>query len=257
MATLQEQSANVRTSMGDPLPQSPSPRHVWQAIIRQAQSFYNQLNNTAVSWATAETTVDVVAGIADYLISAPAWGKCLLVSTVDASNPGHWERWVPFYEPQNLLLAYDGPRDGASWSTGFIDGSQHTALGVAFLRDSGTGLTARFRPVPEAAATYNILYTIGDWASGARLGSVPVLSEHHHLIEVKAALSCLHMAKWWVVPADADAETQAAFAKMNAGQREQVEIALLRDEQQFAVDFDRYKRSQTGAKIGFKRPSLY
>lgn len=257
MATLQEQLSNIRTSLGDPLPNSPSPRHVWQAVIRQAQSHYNQLNNTSQNWATGETTIDVARGVSDYQINAPGWGKALLVSTQDAANPAHWERWVPFYEAQNLLLSYDGPRDGANWFTGFVDGSFHTALGVAFIRDSAGIISVRFRPIPQATATYTVLYSIGDWASSAGLGSIPVLPEHHHLLEVKAALSVLPLAQWWPIPADASPEEQAKVESMNESKRRGLERSLLRDASQFVLDFDHYKRSQTGAKITFKRSSYY
>lgn len=254
MATLFEQCSNVRRSLGDPLANNPSLAQTWQAIIRQAQSFYNQLNNTSAAWATGETQITVQAGQDKYLVSAPNWGKCMLVSTADPGNPGHWERWVPFYEPQNLLLAYDGPRDGANWFQGWIDGSNHTALGIAFQRENG-GIYAKIRPVPQASAIYKILYSIGDWASSAALGSIPVLPEHHQLIEIKAALSLLPLTEWWSVDPMADNAEQVFEATRR--RREQLERALIRDAAQFQFDFDNYKRSQVSAKVTFKRPSLY
>lgn len=254
MATLLEQCSNVRRSLGDALPMNPSLSQTWQAVIRQGQSFYNQLNNTSAAWATGEIQLTVQANVSDYQINAPNWGKCMLVSTVDAGNPGHWERWVPFYEPQNLLLAYDGPRDGANWFQGWIDGSQHTALGIAFLRQ-GNAIIARIRPVPQASATYNILYSIGNWAANAALGSIPVLPEHHQLIEIKAALSLLPLTEWWSVDPMADNAEQVFEATRR--RREQFERALIRDAAQFQFDFDNYKRSQVSAKVTFKRPSLY
>lgn len=246
MATLAEMISNVRLLLGDPLPQSPSVRHLFRHVLNHCQSVYNHLNNTSRSWATAEIPLAVAQGQSDYQLNASDWGKALLVYTEDESNTAHWERTVPFYEVQNLNLAYEGPRDGANWFAGFVDGSNHTAFGIAFYRDqNGGNVSARIRPVPQASATYRILYSIGDWAGNAALGSVPVLPEHHHLIEVRSALSALPLAKWWSGN-DKDAE------KLNQQQRLQHAAALRNDEMRYTRDFELYVRSQTGRRVGFR-----
>jgi hypothetical protein len=246
MANLAEMISNVKLRLGDPLPQSPSARHLFRLVLDHCQSVYNHLNNTSQAWATAEIPLAVAPGQGDYLLNAGQWGKALLIYTEDPSNPGHWERTVPFYEVQNINLAYEGPNDGANGFAGFVDGSNHTAFGIAFLRDqNGANVSARVRPIPQAAATYRILYSIGDWASGAALGSVPVLPEHHHLIEVRAALSALPIAKWWV---GGDKDTE----KLNQNQRLQYAASLRMDEARYTRDFELYVRSQTGRRVGFR-----
>lgn len=242
MATVQEMMSNIRLRLGDPLPEKPGARHLLKAVLDHTQSVYNQLNNVSRGWSVREVPLQVSAGQDDHLLAAQDFGKPLLVLTSDVSNPGHWERPVPFYEIQNLNLAYDGPRDGANWMAGFIDGSAHTANGLAFYRVEGDAVRVRIRPVPQAAATYRITYLTGDWRTSAALESSPVLREHHQLIEVRAALSVLPIAEWNGYDSNGNQEMRKNFTGVLRG-----------EEQLYRRDFESFIRSVGGHRISFRR----
>src|SRR5262245_49315304 len=258
MATLDQMTSNVRLGLGDPQSQHPGLRQVFKHVLNHTQSIYNHLNNTSKAWATLEVSIQAEKDKSDYLISAQDWGRALLVYTVDESTPGHWERSIPFFNVLNLNLAYQGPRDGANWFGGFWDGSNHTALGISFFREpNGQVVKARIRPVPQAPATYRIIYSIGSWAESAALGSSPVLTEHHHLIETRAMISCLPYTEWWLSSAAIGSEEWKAVELMNADQRKARLVILGGDEARYARDFELYVRSLNGARIGFRGYSSY
>jgi hypothetical protein len=256
MPTLDEITSNVRTVLGDPQAQHPGLRQVFKHVLNHTQSLYNHLNNTNKAWATVEIPLQAQANKSDYTINAQNWGRALLVYTEDQSTPGHWERTVPFFNAQNLNLAYDGPRDGANWFGGFLDGSNHTALGIAFLREpSGQVVKARIRPVPQAPATYRIIYAVGPWAESAALDSSPVLAEHHHLIETRAAIACLPDARWWLTDAAIGSDEWKAVEAANADQRKTRMLTLGKDEVRYTRDFELYVSSLNGARISFRHYS--
>jgi hypothetical protein len=258
MATLDEIVSNVRTTLGDPQPQHPRLPLVFKHVLNHTQSIYNHLNNTNKAWTTLEIPLQAQANKSDYTINAQNWGRALLVYTEDQSTPGHWERTVPFFNVQNLNLAYEGPRDGANWFGGFLDGSNHTALGIAFYREpNGQIVKARIRPVPQAPAVYRVIYAVGPWAESAGLDSSPVLAEHHHLIEVRAAISSLPDTKWWIPNGAPGSDEWKSVEAMNAEQRRARLAILGRDAERYTKDFELYVRSLNGARISFRNYSSY
>lgn len=241
MATVQEMMSNVRLRLGDPLPERPGARHLLKSVLDHTQSLYNQINNVSRGWSVREIPLQVSAGQDDYLLAAADFGKPLMVLTSDPSSPIHWERPVPFFELQNLHMAYNGPRDGANWLSGFFDGSNHTAQGLAFYRVEGDGVRVRIRPVPQASATYKIAYMVGDWRDSAALTSSPVLKEHHQLIEVRAGLSVLPIAEW-----------DGCDEKDNQERRKNFTGVLRGEEQLYRRDFESFIRSAGGHRISFR-----
>lgn len=239
MATIDQMIADVRLRLGDPLPQSPSLRHLFRFTLDHCQSLFNQITNSNEAWAVNFTTLSVSPGEEEYLLIIT--GKPLVVYTQDDSDPAHIERMIKVYELQNLLLSYEGPRNGAWFWPGWSDDSEHTAAGIAFYQKTGVdGWYARIRPVPQVAADYRVVYTVGNWASSAALGSAPVMAEHHHLIEVRTALSALPLARW--------SDDMAADME----QRKMLAMSLTNDEKQFRRDFEIYLRSLTQSRIGFR-----
>jgi hypothetical protein len=244
MPFLDEIISNARLRLGDPLPQNPSIRVLFKFAIDHCQSMYNSIGTVSRGWATSEVPLQVSPGISDYMIPASDFGKPLLVYTVDSVNPSHWERPVSFFEIQNLPLAYQGPANGANAMANFVDGSFHTAMGIAFYRANDQAMV-RIRPVPQAVAEYRIIYSVGDWASSADVSSIPALREHHHLIEVRSALSALPFAKW---AAGDDEES----VKLNDLARKSLAPILAKDEAQFARDFAGFIRSVGGHRVSFR-----
>lgn len=253
MATLQQMMSNVYTLLNDPLPQSPSPRHVWKAVLLHTQDFFNRLNNTGKAWATGEYSLDVSAGTGDYLIASPPnFGKPLVVLTTDPNNAAHWERTLDVYDFQNLDFAYEGPMDGANLARTFIDGSHHSARAIAFYRKLGNELQlyARIRPVPQESATYTVIYSVGNWVETAGLTSSPILSEFHDLIELRAALSLLPACAWFAGDSD-------EAWKKNRERRQELMQARQYEDARITPNFERYVSTMRSDKLNLRVPYGY
>lgn len=235
---------NARSRLGDPSAQQPTDRQLLQATLNHCQSLFNQISNSNEPWAIGgqDLVLTVSAGVEEYALSGgPTMGKPFLMYTMLPTNPAFIERMIPTYELQNLLLSNSGPRNGLYLWPAYYDGSNHTALGVAFYEKGGVdGWYARIRPVPQLAAQYRIIYGLGNWVQQAGLQDSPVLSEHHHLLETRIALSVLAMTRWSDDIA-ADRETRKEFAAQ-----------LANDNQQFTRDFEIYLRSTNESRIQFR-----
>lgn len=240
MATLTDMMEEVRAvHLGEPRAQRPSTYQVLKKLCIQIQRYVNRLSLSERSWAVAECSLTVAAGQEDYLVTATDFGRPVQVRTVWPANPSHIERDITFFELGDINFDWPYPRNAASAMTG-PDGSPHTAQRMAFFRQSGVDQAyVRVQPIPQLTATYQILYQIGNYADNAALATVPVLPQHHALIEVRTALSLLPITDWTGDP------------KADGAMREQLAIQLKSDEIELGRDFERYI-SSVGAK---RRPS--
>ena len=226
--------------LGEPRAQHPSTYQVLTKLGIQIQRYVNRLSLSERSWAVAETSLTVAAGTEDYPISAVDFGRPVQVRTVWSSNPSHIERDISFFELGDINFDWPYPKNvGALMFS--PDGSPHTAQRMAFFRKSGVDQAyVRVQPIPQQTATYQILYQIGNYADSAALATIPVLPQHHALIELRTALSLLPIAEW------------TGDIKADSTMREQLAIQLKSDEIELGRDFERYI-SSVGAK---RRPSL-
>ncbi len=232
MATIDQMITNVRGRLMEPRQQRPSYRHVYRSLLDHIKNVYNHLSNTGHTWEEYELNVTVSANKSDYQLNDARLGKPIIVFTKDDSNPAHIERIVPVFELQDLNFDWGLPNDvGASLVD--LNGSQHTAWRVGYYRREGLPYL-RFKPTPQTSAQYRVMYVIGNWADSAGLGEEPVLSEHHHLIEIRAAISLLPFAEW-----DAD-------ENLNNQRRQQLAMSLKNDEGMFSGEFELYARSLHG-----------
>jgi hypothetical protein len=172
-----------------------------------------------------------------------SFGKPLQVITVDDSTPSHIEREIPFFQVANLNFNYQAPKDAGyqNWSP---DGSNHTAVRIAFYRKDGSW-TVRVLPMPELAAEYKVLYSVGDWAGTAGLGDVPILPEHHHLIEVRSAGTLLPLAEWY------DEEDKQG-RKANSEKRQSLAQSLMAENQLYTRDFENRIVNLQGRQLVFR-----
>lgn len=231
---------NVRAiHLGEPRAQRPSNYQVLKKLCIQIQRYVNRLSLSERAWAVAEVGLTVVAGQEDYSISATDFGRPVQVRTVWPANPSHIERDIDFYEIGDLNFNWPYPRNVGALLYG-PDGSPHTAQRMAFFRRSGLDQAyIRVQPIPQLTATYQILYQIGNYADGAALATVPVLPQHHALIEVRTAISLLPITEW------------TGEAKADDAMKQQLAMQLKNDEASLSQDFERYI-SSAGAK---RRPS--
>lgn len=245
MSTVYQMMVNARMRLGEPSAQRPSQRQLLQATLNHCQSLFNQISNSNETWAIGQNDLilTVQPNVEEYALSGgPTMGKPFLMYTMDATNPAHIEQMIPTYELENLLLSYYGPRNAQFFWPTWTGSAQHTALGVSFYEKGGVdGWYARIRPVPQVSAQYRIIYGLGNWVQQAALSSSPVLSEHHHLLETRIALSVLPMTRW-TDDEEADRKTRADYMR-----------TLAADEAQFRRDFELYLRSTVESRIGFRR----
>lgn len=242
MSTLLQSLAKTRLLLRDPRPQRPGEREVLDAVTREYQSLFNRLNNSGQAWTIDEVTLNVFQGQEDYLLEADSgFTKPLSVITRDSSNPSHVERQVDFFEIANVDFDWNLPNDiGSAFLN--IDGSTHTAARMAFFRRSGLegGVYVRVKPVPQDSAQYRVLYAVGNWASSAALADQAILSEHHHLVETRAALSLLPDCEWW------DDEDE------NRIRRKELFALRTTQEGRYAEEFERYIRSVNRQGMSFR-----
>lgn len=240
MATLSDMLENVRVvHLGEPRAQRPSNYQVLKKLSISIQRYINRLSLSERSWAVDETSLTVTTGTEDYPIAATNFGRPIQVRTVWPSNPSHIERDIAFFELGDINFDWPFPKNvGALLFS--PDGSPHTAERMAFFRKSGVDQAyVRVQPIPQLTATYQILYQIGNYADSAALAAVPVLPQHHALIEVRTAISLLPITNWTDDP------------KADSLMREQLAMQLKNDEAGLSQDFESYIRS-VGAK---RRPS--
>lgn len=196
MSSIDQMKANIRLRLGGPLDQKPSDGELLLILNTQVQSYLNEVNLSAKPWAVAEVNLYAVPTVEDYAIAATNFGKPIQVRTVYPANPAHIERDIDFFELGDLNFDWNLPKNFGN--TFFnLDGSPHTAIRMAFFRRLGQDTAyVRIIPIPQLAATYQILYQIGVYGDTQGLGEVPVLPQHHSLIELRSAIAALPLSEW-------------------------------------------------------------
>jgi hypothetical protein len=239
VATLSEMRENCRQRLGEPLPQSPTPKQTLQAVCTHVQSlFFNRLANTGRAWTVGEPyRLTVSAGRDEYTLNVGSeWGKALDVYTIDASNQYFISRSIPFWNVQDIhfnwsdLYGYDllSPWPGMS---------PHTAQSMAFYRTPDGSVYVKIQPKPQLSTTYEILFSTGAWAGDASLDESPLLVEHHALPEVRACISLLPLTKW------------EDDAKENRERRKEFAMSLKNDEEILLEDYQNYVRNINGSRM--------
>lgn len=233
MSTIEQMMARVKLRLAEPLPQKPSDDQILLNLSTQIQSYINEANLSAKPWVTGEYQLNVSAGVEDYAISTTDFGKPLMVRTVYPQNPAHIERVIDFFELQDLNFDWNLPKNFGNTFYN-VDGSPNTAFRMAFFRKQGTDTVyVRVLPIPQLAATYQILYQIGAYGDSQGIGTIPILPQHHNLVELRAALSLLPIAEWSDDPA------------ANKEKRGELALSLKNDSDRLEREFQTYIKTVT------------
>lgn len=187
MSTIKESVGNVRLLLDTPREQKPNVRQIFGSVLREYQNAMNELANSNVMWSLKETTV-TLTGQADKLVGSNI-GKILFV-TANQDNPylvdftdlrdtsAYWWDYYP--------IASERPQDynyaGYPYYIAFYhkDGQLYLRSPVNYL----------------AGEVLTITSAVGDWTSNVSAGSSAVLSQYHHLPEIRAAMNLAHNARW-------------------------------------------------------------
>lgn len=234
MSTFRQMVKRSRVRLGSPRSQAPSDRQLLLLISTNIQSFINESGLNGSAWAVDELPLTVAAGIEDYAIAEGSYfGKPIQVRTVYPENPAHIERDVEFFELGDINYDWNYPKNFGALVSNY-DGSPHTAQRIAFFRKSGTDqVYARVQPVPQRAATYQVLYQIGDFGSVLSLDTAPLLPQHHALIELRSCIDALPHCDW-----DDD-------EAINESKRKQLALTFVPRSEQLERNFKTYLRQQT------------
>ncbi len=183
MSTFRESIAKIRELLLDPLEQKPNVKQVFGSALREFKNFTNELSLTGQPWATDEFPLNL--GNGDFLIANSAKvGKILFVS-------GYYNN---FYTPVEFTDLSDASPDWWNYNERpFFDDYFSNPFKLAFYRKNGL-LYARSAPVYAGYSNLTMTATVGDWS--ANLDQKQVLSEYHHLPEIRAALNLLPNCEW-------------------------------------------------------------
>lgn len=226
MPTINENLAGIRQLLSEPDDDSPKQHIIYEHLFNQIQHHLAQLNNTQAAWTVNSFTLQLTQGTEDYLITATDFGKPFWCYTINPQDRYFWRREIPFYQLQNLDLAYRGPQ-----LSSYV-GPPSDAAAIAFYR-VGQSAYARVAPIPGGASQIVIWYETVLLQAQA-LGDAPGLTPFHHLVRVQTALSVLADCNWGTVRYDNEnAKAWERRVKMK-------ESALLRDEAKFQAEFSRY-----------------
>lgn len=244
MATIQGMVQQTRLLCDEPLPQRPSGKRVLQAVLQNVQNLYSRLENTGQVWSLKpDYTLQVTGQTSDFLLAIDeSYGKPIQVLTYYPQNPSYIQRYVEFREFQDMNFDWGFPVNISSWM--YTDGSNCTAMRMAFYYGDDGSRYVRVLPQPQLSALYLITFASGDWASTAVIGSSPVLSQFHSLVEIWAAQSILPSCQWW--------GDEAA----NIKHRQEIFVALKNDEARISDEFDRYCRNLVDDHMGIRQSSF-
>lgn len=196
MPTVDEMMTGVRRCLGDTAAQRPSESQVLRSVLNEVQAFYNEASLMGQAWAVNEWLLKVSAGTQDYDVPREYLGKPLQILTHYPENPSHIEREIPFYEVQNLNTDWNNPNNFGELIAN-ADGSPNTAMRMSLFYDGPLASPKiRVKPTPMRSAEYKITAIVGDIGSFMKMQTEPMLSQHHSLIEVRAAMQLLPFADW-------------------------------------------------------------
>jgi len=242
--SLQDMCVATRILCDEPRPQRPSAHRILMAVTQKTQSFYSKLENTGQAWSLKpDYLLNVSANTGDFLLAVDdSYGKPVQVITTYPSNPSFIPRYVEFREFSYMNFDWPFPQNMASWIMN--DGSNCTAMRMAFYYQDDGSRWVRVLPQPQLNATYAITFASGDWASTAAMESSPVLTQFHQLIETWAAQSVLPSCQW------------EDDQKYNIEHRKELFFALKNDEAEMQDDFQRYCRNLVVDQIGIRDSSM-
>lgn len=196
MASLLTEIHGVRSVLGNPLANAPTPEDIAEALEETFQLVTNITNNTGNGWQIGTLNISATAGTYVYQIETPFddFYKALSVVTVP-TNINDPEYVLEFTEIEHI------PQEWAYLNeTGRLYYSTHSANFIAFYRKLGVDgetIWCEIRPVPAQDETYKITYQIGSWWDRIENTSftLPHREFRFHLRRL-AAQTLLHKCRW-------------------------------------------------------------
>lgn len=197
MSSLLTEIHGVRSILGNPLSNAPSPEDIAEALEEVYQYATNRTNNTGNAWQIGTLNIVTVAETTTYQIQTQYddFYKALSVVTVPetSSDP---EYTLEFVEVEHIPSEWQ-------WITssgGRLYASTHSGKYIAFYRKMGTDgetIWCEMRPAPDDVETYKITYQVGDWWNRvADTDYTMPHKEHRFHLRRLAAQTLLPKCKW-------------------------------------------------------------
>lgn len=195
MASLYDRIAAVRGRLRHPRANRPGDGDCLRALCDHAKILRAKRKNTGLPWDFADKKINVIPDKAKYQIADERFGTPVAVLTKDDSDPGHFQRLIPFFAPQNLAFNWGLPNDIGTYTYSWDD-SNHSAQRVAVYWDNGVPYL-EFQPVPKASATYLLRFLVGNSVDAMSLNDPLNLSEVGDILaEIRSAISLLAFSDW-------------------------------------------------------------
>lgn len=237
MLGLFDRIGSIRDRLRHPRANRPGEGDCLRALCDHLKLLRAKRRNSGRPWDFADKLINVQPDKAKYLVGDTRMGIPFAVLTIDASNPNHYQRLIPFYSPGNLAFDWGLPNNIAEWKINF-DGSTHSAERVAFYWANGQ-MYCEFQPLPKLNATYQIRFVVGDSVDMMSLTDDLSLGEvGDALVEIQAAISLLQFAEW-----DDD-------MSLNKEQRTGLGTTLDWEQKMFDKQFTDGVLTQTGGTLG-------
>jgi hypothetical protein len=216
----------------------PSLHQQYMATMRNFQEMYNAIGNTNESFAQDEKFLTVDGSTDTFTVSDDTrFGKVVLVTTY-SPDPNAVERSIDFFNIKDLNFENWKPANyEGEWFTYFTGGA-HSAERMGFFYDPNGTLKVKISPKPQQTSTYKVRFSIGDWAKDASLSQSPILTQYHHLFEVRTCKDILYMCSW-------DGLTN----EERLGKIKEIMPSLNEQEFRYVQEFQKYLRSLTTSKM--------
>lgn len=182
MSTLAQSVAKVRGLLLDPFEQKPTVKQTWQSILFEYQNFANELNLTSQPWSVMSFEVNLCNCGNNPISELTKIGKILFVTTNDCDPVS-----VEFTDLSDVSTDW--------WCCNTVDRPYewYPSNKIAFYRKNGR---LYVKSSPQGLECVTVTAATGDWSTNKGLQNSAVLSEYHHLPEIRAALNLLPGAEW-------------------------------------------------------------
>jgi hypothetical protein len=187
--------SKVRSLLLNPKSNRPTVDQLFSNLTDEFQAFYNELETSSQPWTYNEVTVNVNAGVYDYLVPVTT-GKVLFATAYPQdTNFGPIALEIADLAEVTSNFFLYSPLDWG-FSRDFNEViNLPFPFQIAFYRKGGD-LWFRLAPFSYALTSITITYSTGDWLQNLNVNTTAVLPNHHGLVETRTAMNLLPGCEW-------------------------------------------------------------
>lgn len=194
MSSINGSITRVRAKLLKPKDQAPPVELIFGEVLEEYQNVYNELANSHVPWTKGDVIVNLASGTGDYAVSEnQSIGQILFVT---AQSPGS-----QFSYPVEFTGLSAASESWYYWyppvpdETNAFNPAQSFGYGAAFYRKDGR-LRVRVGTNVHANSILTVTFAVGNWTENASPDQIAVLTQYHHLPEIRAAQNLIEPSEW-------------------------------------------------------------